>query len=441
MTLNNRLSLATALLLFLAAMPPAIAQIAGGSIVGNIFDPSGAPIPGAIVRATNLASNQTTEVHTNGTGYYEFPLLPAGSYQIAVEHAGFQRAENKAFDLNSGTRPRIDLTLAVGTLSENVQVVEKAPLLNTTSTDLGRVIEGSKVESLPLNGRNFQQLVGLQAGVVNSPGSSAGGRGGIEFNGSPALGNNLLLDGVDMSFGEVNGTASDASGGASGGAHINTVSVEAIAEFKATGSAFSAEYGRATGGILSVTTKSGTNQFHGTAYEYFRNDALDANNFFSNLGGLKKPPLRWNQYGGNLGGPLRKDRIFFFFNYEGAKVRQNAAIAGNVPTPALLAELPAKIADALRALPATFTPTSNPLVGLHRRDDSRTDDENTYLSRVDGMFGLHRVAARFSYNQQDVTIPNLRPENRRFIQRASTTRSCRMAGLSAPICLMKSAPA
>jgi outer membrane receptor protein involved in Fe transport len=397
-------------LLLLSTMACAsLAQIGGGSIVGNVSDQSGAALPNATVKAINAQTNVANTTVTNAQGYYEFPLLPAGRYVLEVAAQGFQPAKSEGIELNSGTRPKFDFALKTGVISEEVKVVSAASLVNATTTELGVVIDQNKVDALPLNGRNYQQLVGLQAGVVNAPGSSAGGRGGMEFNGSPALGNNLLLDGVDMSFGEVNATGGAAAGAS--GVLINAVSVEAIQEFKATGSAFSAEYGRATGGVLNITTKSGTNQFHGTAFEYFRNDALDANSFFSNLSNLKKPPLRWNQFGGNLGGPIRRDKLFFFFNYEGALVRRGTTITGNVATPALLSQVNAKIREGLSILPQDFTPTSNSLIGLHRRNDQTRNDEHTYLSRVDWLLGNHRLSGRYNYNHQDFINPQLLPNN------------------------------
>src|SRR5262249_40338671 len=163
----------------------------------------------------------------------------------------------------------------------------------------------------------------------NAPSSSAGGRGGISFHGSTALGTNVLLDGVDMSFGEVNGSASfQAAGGPS--TLVNTISVEAVEQVKTTTNAYSAEFRPARRGVLNVTTRSGTNKFHGTLFEFFRNDHLNANDFFSNKNDLGKTPLRWNQFGGNFGGPIKRDRIFFFFNYEGARVKRQAQVTGNV---------------------------------------------------------------------------------------------------------------
>jgi len=397
------------------------AQISGGSIVGSVLDSSGAAIVGAKVTATNLSTNEAQGTVTNGTGYFEFPVLPAGRYVLEAENPGFERAKTAEFSLNSGTRPRFDLKMVIGQATESIQVEALAPLVNATTADLGVVVDQSKVAALPLNGRDFQQLVALQAGVYSSPDSANGQRGGIEFNGASAFGNNLLMDGVDMTFGETSASPSDkaagtevgrAAGNSTGngigrGSLINTISVEAIQEFKATGSAFSAEYGRATGGVVNLTTKSGTNQFHGTLFEFFRNDKLDANAFFSNRIGLPKPPLRWNQYGANLGGPIKRDRLFFFFNYEGAQASQNAPQTGNVPTPLLLGMVTPAIRQNLSLLPAPTSPTSNPLIGLNYHNDSRKNDENTFVSRGDWELGKQRLSVRYNYNHQDFTVPNL----------------------------------
>ena len=400
------------------------AQIGGGSIVGSVLDDSGAAVAGASVTATNVATNEAQQTVTNDTGYFEFPILPAGRYVLEAEKQGFARERTAEFSLNSGTRPRFDLKMKIGQVNESVLVQGAAPLVNATTADLGVVIDQSKVEGLPLNGRDFQQLVGLQAGVYSAPATFNGQRGGIEFNGASAYGNNLLMDGVDMSFGENSASASDkaagtevgrAAGNATGngigrGSLINTISVEAIQEFKATGSAFSAEYGRATGGVLNVTTKSGTNQFHGTLFEFFRNDKLDANSFFSNKAGLRKPPLRWNQYGANLGGPIKRDKVFFFFNYEGAQATQNEPQTGNVPTPLLLGMVTPAIRQNLSLLPPPTSPTSNPLIGLNYHNASRTNDENTFVSREDwDVSSKQRLSLRYNYNHQDFSTPNLIP--------------------------------
>ncbi len=399
-----------AAILALVVSLPSPSQIGGGSLIGYVTDPSGAAVAGASVRAINAATAAPLESRTDERGYYEFPLLAAARYKIEATASGFQKAVTVEFDINSGTRPRVDVKLVLGQVSESVEVAATAPLVNASTTDLGVVIDKNKVEALPLNGRNFSQLVGLQTGVLVSPPGGAGGRGGIEFHGSPSQGNNLLLDGVDMTFGENNGTAGDTASAGAAGSLVNTVSVEAIQEFKATGSAFAAEYGRASGGVLNITTKSGTNILHGTLFEFLRNDKLDANSFFNNRSGLAKPPLRWNQFGGNLGGPILRDKLFFFFNYEGAVVRRNQQVTGNVPTPLLLSQVSPQIRTALGFLPTTFEPTANPLIGLHRRNDRRKNDEKTTLSRGDwNITEKNRLSMRFSYNNQDFLTPLLTP--------------------------------
>src|SRR5258707_3117163 len=243
------------LILWLISVSLLRAQIGGGSIVGTVRDPSGAAVAGVVVESHNQGTNETQRATSNSEGYYEFPLLPAGRYRLEAEAPGFDRVRGTVFELFTGTRPRIDLQLQVGATNQTVEVTAAAPLINTTPTDLGVVMTRARTDELPLNGRHFQELVGLQAGVVNSPSSGAGGRGGISFHGSAALGTNFLLDGVDMSFGEVNGAAGFQSAGG-GSVLINTVSVEAVAEFKSSASATSAEYGRAARGGVNITPPS-----------------------------------------------------------------------------------------------------------------------------------------------------------------------------------------
>ena len=179
--------------------------------------------------------------------------------------------------------------------------------------------------------------------------------------------------------------------------------------------------------MVNITTKSGTNQFHGTLFEFLRNDKLDANSFFSDKAGLPKPPLHWNQFGSNLGGPITRDQIFFFFNYEGAQATQNSPPDGNVPTPLLLSMVTPALRQALQLLPPPTYATSNPLVGLNYHNDARTNSENTYASRGDVELGKQRLSLRYNYNHQDFTTPNLITSNAstfptRFHTRRSRTR-------------------
>jgi outer membrane receptor protein involved in Fe transport len=403
----SRIQLSLPALVFCLAAAPSFGQITGGSFVGIVTDPSGSILVGAQVEATNVGTNVVGKTVTNAEGYYEFPLLPTGNYILSVQQSGFRRVVTGEIELHAGTKPRIDFKMVLGQVSESVEVVSQAPLVNATTTDLGVVIDSSKVRDLPLNGRTFTQLLALEPGF--NLGTSGANRGGVQFNGLPGLGNNWTLDGVDMSFGENNGSGIAAVGGS--GTVINTISVEAIEEFKTSSGAFSAEYGRGTGGAINVTTKSGTNKFHGTLLEYFRNDKLDANTFFSNRSGLAKPELRHNQFGGNFGGPILKNRLFFFFNYEGDRIVRGRDITGNVASPLLLSQItnPALVQFLTDFSPSSQTPTSNPLVGFHRRNDAQRVSEDTSLSRIDANLGRHRLSGRLVWNSQLVSNPQLSP--------------------------------
>jgi hypothetical protein len=389
---------------------PAVAQVDQGSLVGRITDQSGAVVSGAAVRATNTLTNVTADTVTNDSGYYQFPLLPVGKYTVTVEKAGFRRSTSEELDLHAGTQPKIDMALQLGAVADSVTVTSDAPLINATSTELGTVIDDRKVTEMPLNGRNFAQLFSLQNGY-NLGGQSA--RGGVEFNGQSSGGNAFLMDGVTMAFGELGAIGIGAIGGT--GTLINTLSVDAIEEFKTSNGAFSADYGFASGGVINVTTKSGTNKFHGTAWEYFRNDKMDAVDFISNSKKLGKPERRQNQFGGNLGGPILKNKLFFFFNYEGARVVLGTLISGNVPTTALLSQIknPQMLAN-LELMPSNYTATSNPLVGLYTAHPNNLDTEDTTLSRVDwNVWGQH-LSGRLAWNSQTVSNAIIEPGYRQL---------------------------
>lgn len=405
----SRTPLCAAILAILLLLGTVNAQITGGSFTGLVTDASGAVVADARVEARNVATNVANATSTTDQGLYDFPLLPAGRYVISVEKPGFQRATTGELQLNSGNRPKIDIALKIGEVSQSVEVVSAAPLVNATSQSLGTVVDSQKVRDLPLNGRTFTQLLVLQPGVSTSGGNA--NRGGVELNGSSGLGNNWLMDGVDMSFGENNGVGIGGVGGS--GTVLNSISIEALEEFKVTTNAFSAEYGRATGGVINLTTRSGTNQYHGTLLYFLRNDKLDATNFFSNRSNLGKPPLRHNQYGGNLGGPVIKDKLFFFYNFEGATIRRGRTISGTVPTPTYLGLLKnSKMREHLSKMPTTFEPTSNPWVGQHFRNDRQKVDEKTHIARGDYNLGSHRISGRLNYNTQDVFNPVLRQDVR-----------------------------
>ncbi|HTF71729.1 MAG TPA: TonB-dependent receptor, partial [Edaphobacter sp.] len=406
------LSVLFGLVLFLMTAFPALAQIAGGSISGTVVDPSQSVIPQAQVTARNTATGVEVKAATNQTGYYEFPLVVPGAYAVTVQASGFGDAVTSTFAVVTGQRSQVNVQLKLGSASENVQVSATTQLLNSVSADLGTAVEPQKINNLPLNQRNFFPLIGLQPGVnANSGSTTLNGRGGFEVNGAPGLANNILIDGVDATFGESNSLGS-AIGGT--GSNINTMSVDAIDEFRTTSSVPSAQYGRASGGILTMTTKSGTNNFHGNLFEYIRNDAFDANTWNNKhvVPVVVKPKLRYNDFGGNIGGPIFHDKAFFFFNYEGDRQNSAQTMTGDTATPALIASVsnPA-IATELSLMPKPNSTTSNPLIGFFTGNRSITLDENVYLGHVDWNLKNHRFMVRYNYNDQQHQIQQFRADD------------------------------
>lgn len=281
------------------------AQTATGRIVGNITDPTGAVIPGVRVIATNAGTGVSVETLTNETGAYQILLLPVGNYEITAELAGFQKVVTKPERLDVNQSLRIDVKLQVGAVTQEVVVEEAATHIETESATLGIVIGATQISNLPLNGRNVLDLALLQPGVI--PNTS--GNGSFSVSGGRGDSVTYLLDG-----GVNNNLLSNAA--------VLNPNPDVVEEFRILTNNYGAEYGRNAGGIVSVVTKSGTNQFHGTAYDYVRNDALNANSFFNNANTLKKDILKRNQFGGTLGGPVFKDKLFFFSGWQSQRQSQ-----------------------------------------------------------------------------------------------------------------------
>src|SRR5438128_1519800 len=311
----------------------AFAQTSAG-IKGSVTDSSGALVPGANIIVSNLDTGAKRETATNESGVYQFPLLPPGRYTIAARKQGFKQVTRDGVELELNQVAQIDFTLAAGEVSETIEVQASAPLLESNTSSVGQVIEAKAVSDLPLNGSNFAQLAILGPGV-NGVGYSASGtigsgtrpddmRPGTELfsNGNREQSNNFLLDGVDNNFRR-------------NGLITLRPSVEAVREFKIQTNLFQAEQGRNPGATINVITKSGSNLFHGSGYEFFRNTQLDAKNFFAKPGG-PKAQYQQNQFGASLGGPIRRDKLFFFADYEGFRKRQGTfASVNTVPTAAV----------------------------------------------------------------------------------------------------------
>jgi hypothetical protein len=301
---------------------PLAAQVGRGSIQGTISDSSGAVVAGANVTILNVGTNAAFTTVTSAEGYYSAPTLAVGNYTVSVEKQGFKRAVRTGIVLQVDQRAQVDVTLDVGGVTESVQVQAEAPLVDTGGASIGKVVENRRVVELPLNGRNALALTLLTPSVKSNAGptnSGFGDRGiqlsSISINGGPNAMNGQLLDGgnnIQSYIGEV---------------AINP-GVDAVEEFKVQSGTMSAEYGFTAGGVINMVTKSGTNQIHGTVYEFFRNDKLDARNTFS----VTKPPFRYNQYGVSAGGPIVRDKTFAFGNWEDYKYRRSEPRIGTFPT-------------------------------------------------------------------------------------------------------------
>jgi hypothetical protein len=285
------------------------AQLDTGSIVGTVHDKSGAVVSGATVKITNTKTGRTWEAKSGSVGEYSVQGLPVGPYKVEVAQQGFKTEVVSNIILHPAESPRADLTLDIGSTGETVNVSADAATVNTTTSESGATIDSKSVSNLPLNGRDFTSLIALVPGSVTTGQFGQNSLGGFETS---LAGVNVLLDGTDATRIDVNATSTQLGRQES---RISRTSVDAIQEFKVLSGVYSAEYGRSSGDVVNVITKSGGNVVHGTAFEYFRNDAMDAKNYFS----TKDTPLRLNQFGGNLGGPIKKDKLFFFVNYEGVR--------------------------------------------------------------------------------------------------------------------------
>ncbi len=308
--------------LLLTFSPAAVAQVITGSISGTVADETGAVLPGVEVTISNQDTGFNRNVISDDRGAYRAPSLPLGPYEVRGELAGFQTIIRSGITLTLGREAIVDLTLRVGAITEQVIVTGEAPLVETSTATVADLVDAKKIRDLPLNGRDFIQLALLQAGVVHSvsaPRSQIGNEGvKISIAGTRTTQSAILIDGTDIRN-ELNST------GTPSGALLG---VETVREFQVITGAFSAEYGRFTGGVINSVTKSGTNQLHGSVFEFHRNSALDARNFFDQE---EVPPFKRNQFGFTLGGPIVQDKTFFFGSFEGLRERLQQSQLRPVP--------------------------------------------------------------------------------------------------------------
>jgi hypothetical protein len=333
------------------------AQVVGANISGTVTDSSGSKMPGVDIVITDVATGIVTRTTTKGEGTFSVSNLQPGSYEISVSARGFSTLVRKGITLTVGQELILNLSLQVGSVNEQVTVTADAPTVNLANATLGGLVEERAVQELPLNGRSWTDLATLQPGVHQSqdqPPITAGDRIkrglGLELtiSGGRPQQNNYLLDGVN-----INDYANAGPGSVLGG----NLGTDAVAEFAVLTTNYSAEYGRTSGGVITATTKAGTNQFHGSVYEFFRNSALDADSFIDNENGNPKPPLRRNQFGASAGGPIQKDNTFIFGDYEGVRQALGLTTISNVPsTDALNGLLTGEFAN--DAFPANCTATA-----------------------------------------------------------------------------------
>jgi outer membrane receptor protein involved in Fe transport len=380
--LFQQISLALVALILIGQLNlPALAQSQAttGSIEGSVIDSTGAVVPDAKVVARSLQTGLTREVITNTEGLYRLQQLPVGDYDVAVEKQGFATVKRAAVKVQIGQKVPLDVQLGAAGASETVNVTSEAPIVETTRTQVSSTVNDRSVANLPTNGRNFIDFVLLTPGVTRDVRT-----GDISFGGQRGTLNSLQIDGADN-----NNTFFGQSLGRTGsGRAPYQFSQDAVQEFQVNSNGYSAEFGRAAGAVVNVVTKSGTNQFHGTIFEFYRDKSLNANTFFNNAAKRPRPALHVHQFGGNAGGPVIKNKLFFFFDYDGQ--RRNDPVDVVLQGPRVLPSDPA-FADQQRALAEIA-----PRVGGY----PRVFNQNVYLAKVDYQLSDdHRLSGRFNHQQ------------------------------------------
>ncbi len=399
------------------------AQLTTSDILGTVTDTTGAVIPNAAVTVRNLGTNETRTARTDNSGTYTFSLLQPGHYSVRVESPGFKAATTSNLSVEAGDRARADAHLETGATTETVEVQAQTPLLQADNATVSSTVTAQQVQDLPLNGRNFVQLVQLVPGANEGPGNglTSGGRpddrrqsSSFSVNGQDDTLNNFIIDGFDDNE-RIIGTSGVKP------------SVEAISEITVQTNSYSAEAGRTAGGVVNIVTRSGTNTFHGTAYEFFRNDIFDARNVLQRTG--NQPELRQNQFGGSIGGPIFKDKTFFFGDYEGFRQVNGLTYLSTVPTideynninsigggspQALVAQgagtqglaIDPIALNYLKLFPAPNTGAAGQLTNNFVLSPKRTQSSNNFDIRIDHNFNAKNLFfGRYSYNKVNTFTP------------------------------------
>jgi hypothetical protein len=383
-----RLLIASAVMVIVA--PPLRAQTNNASLQGTVTDAAGAVVAGATVVAQSTGTGLTREAATNSSGVYVLNFLPAGQYSLTVSLSGFKTIRRTDVKLDIGQTRTEDFKLEVGGLEESITVSETAPPLDRSSPSIGTVIGEAQLKELPLNGRHWAALMMLAPGAVNT---GVGNHTTIRFLGRSVDDNNWTFDGVD---------ATGVKDPKQESAARLIISMDSIAEFRVSAAQYSAEVGNAGGGQVQLLSKSGTNRFRGSVYDFLRNNSFDSPAF----GDTTTAPFRLNQFGANLGGPIVKDRTFFFANYEGLRERLTETRVNFVPSAAFRSTVAAPLARVAAAYPAGTGPTSDPTIDEWRSAQKTTRDENSFMVRLDHRFSSKTIAfARYSQDNAHNTFP------------------------------------
>ncbi len=392
--------LAAALLLFASLNAPA--QVTTATLYGEVHDASGAAAPQAKVTVTNKGTGAARELTSGPQGEFTVSGLPIGTYTVRIELGGFKTYINDGLELNAGQTVRQTFALEVGAVTDNITVSETAPLVDTASAAQKESLGTTEVRNLPLARRNVTSLITLSTGVTEAATGLAGG-GNIRLNGVAEGGTSVTVDGTDATAN--NETRGLNSYGAQN--QISVMSIEAVAEVQVVKGILPAEYGAAAGGQVNMITRSGTNAFHGSLIENWQNDILLARNPF--LVGQPKPAVRFNQFGGSLGGPVIKNRAFFFTTYEGYRETYGLNVDGTVPTQALRNQIAAALPGAATtAMLATMPLPNSPIdanIGRYRTAKPRTRDDNTVLAKGDVLLGGGNLSVTFSRMRPNTVNP------------------------------------
>lgn len=402
-----RPSSASVLLLFGLSACALRAQSINASLTGRITDPTKALIATAKIAAISDATGQRYETGTDNSGEYSLANLPPNTYSLEVEKTGFKKLVKPGVTLHVQDALAINFEMPLGDTSQTVTVEAGTPLVNTESAAVSTVVDRSLIENLPLNGRSFQTLITLTPGVVLTV-TGFNDQGQFSVNGQHADANYFTVDGVSANFGVTGYIAlvQSASGAlpalsAAGGTN-SLVSVDAMQEFRIQTSSFAPEFGRTPGGQISIVTRSGANAFHGALFEYFRNDKLDARDWFVNYNGLAKPAERVNDFGGVVGGPVLKNKTFFFFSYEGQRVRQPVTQQTVVPDAASRVQAPAPIAPYLNAFPKPNGPSAGVGMAQFNASYSNPSSLNATSLRIDhALTSKLNLFGRYNYSPSD----------------------------------------